>query len=198
MDLENMNAPSKHSKPKFTDFPPIFLVGMMGSGKSYCCKQLVKHLNFNGIDLDALIEERHHQSIANIFEQSGEAYFRKEEASVLREIGIHSNTIIATGGGTPCFHQNMQWMNEHGITVWLNTPVNELVQRLWHEKKHRPLIAHFENVNDLEVFLNKKLEERSVFYSLAHIHMNEIALNIHSLVNGIEQLFKNNFQQNHS
>ncbi|PZX61832.1 shikimate kinase [Hydrotalea sandarakina] len=192
-----MNDPSKHTKPKFSDFPPVFLVGMMGSGKSYCCKQLVKHLNFNGIDLDALIEERHHQSIANIFEQSGEAYFRKEEAAVLREIGIQKHTIIATGGGTPCFHQNMQWMNEHGITVWLNTPVNVLVQRLWHEKKHRPLIAHFENVNDLEVFLNKKLEERNEFYALAHIHMNEVNLNIHSLLNEIEQLFKNNFQHNY-
>ncbi|MGC8749623.1 shikimate kinase [Hydrotalea sp.] len=191
-----MNDPSKHSKPKFTNFPPVFLVGMMGSGKSYCCKQLVKHLNFEGIDLDALIEERHHQSIANIFEQNGEAYFRKEEAAAIRQLGIQSNTVIATGGGTPCFHQNMQWMNEHGITVWLNTPVNVLVQRLWHEKKHRPLIAHFENVNDLETFLNKKLEERSVFYALAHIHMNEATLNMQFLANAIEQLFKNNFQQN--
>jgi shikimate kinase len=190
-----MNDPSKHTKPKISDFPTVFLVGMMCSGKRDCCKQLVKHLNFNGIDLDALIEERHHQSIANIFEQSGEAYFRKEEAAVLREIGILKHTIIATGGGTPCFHQNIQWMNEHGITV--NTPVNVLVQRLWHEKKHLPLIAHFENVNDLEVFLNKKLEERNEFYALALIHMNEINLSIHSLLNEIEQLFKNNFEHNY-
>ncbi|MFX8731638.1 shikimate kinase, partial [Acinetobacter baumannii] len=78
---------------------------------------------------------------AEIFEEKGEAYFREKEALSLRTFeGMH-HLILATGGGTPCFHDNIQWMNEHGITIWLNEPTSMLTERLKAEKNHRPLVA---------------------------------------------------------
>ena len=77
--------------------------------------------------------------------------------------------VLATGGGTPCFYGNMQWMNDHGLTVWLDEPVDVLVERLKPEKEHRPLIKNL-NDNELKTFLAKKLEERKPFYRQAKVH----------------------------
>jgi len=144
----------------------IFLIGMMGSGKSYCAKSIAKKLKLRAYDLDNLIEITEDLTISEIFAEEGEAYFRNLEAKVLRWFDGKKNFVLATGGGTPCFHDNIEWMNENGITVWLNEPVDVLVERLKPEKAHRPLISELTD-DQLGVFLTKKLAERAPFYSKA-------------------------------
>ncbi len=144
----------------------IFLIGMMGSGKSFCSKKLAKKLKIQAYDLDRVIEMTEDLTIAEIFEEEGEAYFRKEEAKILRWFGEKKSFVLATGGGAPCFYDNMEWMNQNGITIWLNEPVNVLVERLKSEKNQRPLIKDLTD-DELAEFLTNKISERSQFYSLA-------------------------------
>lgn len=150
--------------------PKIFLIGMMGSGKSYWTKKLSKKLNCGGYDLDNVVEINEEKSISEMFEQDGEDYFRKAEAKVLRWFAQKKSFVLATGGGTPCFNDNMGWMNKHGLTVWLDEPIEILVQRLTPEKSHRPLIK---NLSDgaLFDFLTAKRKERYQFYSQAKIQL---------------------------
>src|SRR6187401_1227795 len=107
----------------------IFLVGFMGSGKTYWGKIWAQKNAMNFFDLDALIEEQEKKTIAAIFETEGEEYFREKEAMVLRTLPGANDCIIACGGGTPCYHDNMKWMNEHGGTVYLDTTVRDLFER---------------------------------------------------------------------
>ncbi|MFP5040948.1 shikimate kinase [Parasediminibacterium sp. JCM 36343] len=144
----------------------IFLIGMMGSGKSYCAKLLAKKLKTSHYDLDNLIELAEEKTIAEIFEEDGEPYFRQKEAEILRWFAEKKVFVAATGGGTPCFHDNMKWMNQNGITVWLNEPVAVLVNRLKAEKAHRPLIKDLSD-DELYAFLENKLAERRPFYETA-------------------------------
>ena len=144
----------------------IFLVGMMGSGKSFCAKKLAKKLKVPVYDLDNIIEITEDMTIAEIFEEEGEDFFRKLEAQVLRWFGEKKTFVLATGGGTPCFHKNIEWMNNNGITIWLNEPINTLVERLKTEKEHRPLIKDLSD-EELSTFLTNKLAERTPFYSQA-------------------------------
>ncbi|MDE3125494.1 MAG: shikimate kinase [Bacteroidota bacterium] len=179
-------------------FPPIFLIGMMGSGKSYWCKAIAKHLQLNGVDLDAYIENQQQQTIAHIFHEKGEMHFRKIESVTLHSLGIQKNMVIATGGGTPCFYDNMKWMNMHGITIWINEPISTLTERLWKERIHRPLIAHFESKEALSHFLITKLEERNSFYKMANVCLNEPKLTIQSFIKAIQSLAPKSFNLNHS
>ncbi|HVX49764.1 MAG TPA: shikimate kinase [Chitinophagaceae bacterium] len=144
----------------------IFLIGMMGSGKSYWAKKLSKKLKCGGYDLDNVVEINEEKTIAEMFEEDGEAYFREAEAKVLRWFGQKKSFVLATGGGTPCFNDNMAWMNKNGITVWLDEPIEVLVQRLNPEKSHRPLISNLPG-DALAGFLAAKRSERSPFYSQA-------------------------------
>lgn len=148
----------------------IFLIGMMGSGKSYWTKRLAKKLGCGGYDLDYLVETNEEKTIAEIFEQDGEAYFRKSEAKILRWFAEKKTFVLATGGGTPCFHDNMAWMNKHGLTVWLDEPVEVLAQRLTPEKSHRPLLKDLSD-GQLHDFLTAKREERVPFYAQAQYHL---------------------------
>ncbi len=101
-----------------------------------------------GYDLDALIEMNEEKTIAEIFNEDGEDYFRKAEAKILRWFKEKKKFIIATGGGAPCFHENMHWMKKEGIVIWLDESVEVLVKRLSPEKQQRPLIA---NLSDSEI-----------------------------------------------
>lgn len=144
----------------------IFLIGMMGSGKTYWAKQLSQYYQIAWIDLDNSIEQLNNCSINTIFETKGEIYFREQEQIALHQTANTNNLIIATGGGTPCFHDNMQWMNEQGITIFLNENIEVLAERLMRKKEHRPLIKFF-NKNELLNFLKQKIADREVFYQQA-------------------------------
>jgi shikimate kinase len=163
----------------------LFLIGMMGSGKSYWSKILAHQLNLSPFDLDTVAETSAGKTIAQIFEQDGEAFFRAKETEALHSFQPLNNCIIATGGGTPCFNNNMQWMNDHGTTIWLNEPIDLLAERLKKEKEHRPLIKHLSNENLID-FLQQKLVERTPFYCQSQLHLSSQELataNLHELLN---------------
>lgn len=153
----------------------IFLIGMMGTGKTYWCKKLAKKLKVGGYDLDFLIESHEERSIAEIFAEEGEAYFRRAESRILHWFKEKKSFVLATGGGTPCFLENMQWMNEQGITVWIDEPVEVLVARLLPEKEHRPLIKNLSDA-ELKQFLTDKLVQRYPFYHQATYHLQGDAI----------------------
>lgn len=141
----------------------IYLLGFMGAGKSYWGKQLADHWQLPYYDLDEVIVEAEEMAIADIFAIKGEDYFREKESLLLRELSGQDNFLISCGGGTPCFQENMDFMNEHGTTIWINPSVEAMVERLQRKKYKRPLIADLEG-EDLVGFVEKKMAERLPFY----------------------------------
>ena len=144
----------------------IFLIGMMGSGKTFWTKKIAKWIKSAGYDLDDLIEMTEEKTISEIFEEDGEDFFRKLEAKILRWFKEKKKFVLATGGGTPCFQDNMNWMKKEGIVIWLDESLEILVQRLAAEKAHRPLIAHLSN-EEIAQFIQQKLVERHAYYQQA-------------------------------
>ena len=144
----------------------IFLLGMMGSGKTYLAERLKKKLKLSAYDLDSLVEMMEEKTISEMFEQDSEDYFRKAEAKMLRLFSEKKQYILACGGGTACYNDNMKWMNKQGMTIWVDEPVETLSAMLLKEKAHRPLIKDLDE-QELENFLQQKLEERTPFYSQA-------------------------------
>jgi shikimate kinase len=145
----------------------IFLVGFMGSGKSYWGKRLADVLGYRFIDLDEFIEAQEGASVSELFAQKGEAAFRELERYHLHQLPLENTpTVVATGGGAPCFFDNMDWMNRVGQTIWLNVPVKVLAARLWPARAKRPLLANLQFI-DLENFIQEKLEAREPFYAQA-------------------------------
>ena len=120
----------------------IFLIGYMGAGKTTLGRALAKELNIQFIDLDSYIEERLCKSVSQIFAEKGEAGFRDIERRMLHEAGEFENVIISTGGGTPCFFDNIEYMNGQGTTVFLDVPIDRLFIRLSIARKKRPLIMN--------------------------------------------------------
>lgn len=141
----------------------IYLIGFMGAGKSVVGKRLARRLGLNFTDLDIEIESKEGKTIAEIFEQEGEDRFRELESQYLRQIPKGSVEIIAAGGGTPCFHNNMEYMNENGVTIYLEVSVKKLSVRLKSEVGHRPLLAK-KSEDELKSFIASKLKERKAFY----------------------------------
>jgi shikimate kinase len=146
----------------------LFLVGYMGAGKTTLGKLLAKKLNLHFIDVDLFIENRYHKSTTAIFEEKGEAGFREIERQILQEIIGFENVIIATGGGLPCFFDNMDLMNQTGITIYLRTGVEELTNRLKSAKQKRPLIKG-KTLEELKDFINISLKKREIFYNKATV-----------------------------
>ena len=121
---------------------PVFLIGYMGCGKSTLGRALSVATGLDFIDLDHYIEQRFHATIAELFASRGEDGFRRVEQAMLREVCDFSDVIIACGGGTPCFFNNMDEMNAAGTTVWLNTPISRLYERLQRNRSKRPILAN--------------------------------------------------------
>jgi len=144
----------------------IYLVGFMASGKSFLGKHLAESLGCDFLDLDAMIEKGEGRSISQIFEESGEGVFRDLESRYLKKTQNLKRTIISTGGGTPCFAENMDWMNEVGITIYLKASTEKIAERLKKEKSKRPLVAQKDG-KELEKFIADLLEKRESFYQMA-------------------------------
>lgn len=161
----------------------IFLIGFMGSGKSYVGKGLAQLLNHPFIDLDDYLEEKEGRSISNIFANEGADTFRILEQKYLYEMEQHPHTVIATGGGAPCFFDNMKWMKGKGLTIYLDTPPSILVERLKNETTHRPLLQN-KTTAELTHFIAKKLAERQPYYRQAdaiyqvHTAKQEVAVDL--------------------
>lgn len=150
---------------------PVYLVGFMGSGKTHWGRQWAAHLQRKFVDLDQLIESNEQLSVADIFEKNGEEYFREKEADALRSLENEQNILVSCGGGAPCFKDNMNRMNETGITVFLEASPKFLLQNIIKEPQARPLLK---NMNEAEMlfFIEKKLAERNEFYRQATLTLN--------------------------
>ncbi len=146
----------------------IFLIGYMGAGKTTVGKQLAAALNLGLVDLDQFIEKRYNKSVSRIFEEKGEEQFREIESRILNEISDFEDVVISTGGGAPCFHNNMQRMNEAGVTIYLKTSAPELAKRLETGKHSRPLIKN-KSKEELVDFIEENLRKRNSFYNQASI-----------------------------
>ena len=144
----------------------IFLVGFMGSGKSTVGRNLAEKINWDFVDLDEVIEKREGLTISQIFEEKGEEYFRNKEALYLRELSQKEKVVVATGGGAPCFSDNMSWMNEHGLTIYLKADAELLLERLKAETISRPLLKG-KSEAELRYFIKAKMQDREPFYSQA-------------------------------
>lgn len=146
----------------------IFLIGYMASGKSTVGKHLAKKFDFNYVDLDAHIEEREVMKVQEIFSTKGEIYFRKKEAQYLKELLLESkNQIVALGGGTPCYGNNMELLksSKDAVSIYLKVSIAELAKRLLSEKNHRPLVSHLNTEAELLEFVGKHMFERQFYYS---------------------------------
>lgn len=146
----------------------IFLIGYMGAGKTTAGKELAKVLELEFIDLDHFIQARYQKTVSQLFQDVGESEFRKIESTVLKEVGEFEDVVISTGGGTPCFFDNMEYMNRRGTTVYLNATAEALASRLNTCKEKRPLIKD-KNEEELLHFVVESLEKRNPYYSQAQI-----------------------------
>lgn len=147
----------------------IFLIGYMGSGKSTVGKLLAETIDFSFIDFDSFLEEKEGMTISQIFNLKGEVYFRKQEHFYLNEVVNLEQTVVAFGGGTPCYGNNMQDMlaASNSVIFYLKTSVELLTARLKDQLSTRPLIQHLKTEADLNDFIRKHLFERNFYYHQA-------------------------------
>ena len=142
----------------------VFLIGFMGSGKTTIGKKLANYLKYEFIDLDKFIEARSGMSIVDYFATYGEDAFRELERDVLQKTVYPENVIIATGGGAPCYRDNMEWMNNNGRVAYLFLPPKALASRLENSTADRPLIRNLKGEGLID-FITTKLAEREAFYN---------------------------------
>ena len=144
----------------------IFIIGYMGAGKTTVGKALAKELNIEFYDLDWYIEARMRKTVKQIFDEQGEEGFRRIEKNMLHEVGGFENVIVSCGGGTPCFFDNMEFMNQQGETVYLKATPEVLYGHLKMGKTVRPLLLN-KTQEEVQVFIKEQLQKRESFYKKA-------------------------------
>ena len=160
----------------------IFLIGFMGSGKTHWGRLLSQKLSIPFFDLDEQVEEHAGKSISEIFNTEGEEHFRMQEKDVLHSITeSHESFVMACGGGSPCYFNNIDYMHKLGSTVWINTPLEILFQRLVQEKEKRPLIKELSD-EQLKSFISKKFADRKIYYEQADIKMDDEPVQLEILI----------------
>lgn len=164
----------------------------MGAGKTTVGKKLAKLIDYAFVDLDQYIENKEQQTIPNLFRTKGEDVFRRIETHTLKNLNI-DNSVIALGGGTPCFNNNIELINQKGLSIYLQLPPKTLVNRLIHSKTKRPLIDAYKTQPDLLLDkIENLLSEREPFYLKADIIFNANNMNsvkIEQLLQQIETYF---------
>ena len=160
----------------------IFLIGFMGSGKTTIGRKLSHRLGFTFIDQDDLIEEMAVMTIPEIFSKEGEEGFRNREHQAIKELLTHNNVVVATGGGAPCFFNNMDLYNENGITIYLKMAPEILTSRLKYSATERPLIKN-KTTDELLNFVETSLKKREKFYQQATFVIEGIDLKVEDILN---------------
>lgn len=164
----------------------LFLTGYMGSGKSTVGEKLASKIKYSFVDLDKFIEAEYHQTIPEIFASKGEGEFRAMEHNALKKLVERDDVVIACGGGTPCYYDNMELMNNHGITVYIKMSVDTLVSRLSVAKEKRPLIQN-KTPEELRAFVIRQLEKREDFYHKAQYTVKGKDLNVDELATFVKE-----------
>lgn len=163
----------------------VFLIGFMGSGKTHWGRLLSQKLDIPFFDLDEQVENHEGKSIVDIFEEKGEEQFRLLEKDILHIITeSHDSFVLACGGGTPCYFKNIEYMNQSGISVWINTALDTLFLRLKKEQNARPLIKGL-NEEQLRSFIIKKFSDRKIYYEQAELCIDEEPVQIEKLIEKI-------------
>jgi shikimate kinase len=163
----------------------IFLIGFMGSGKSHWGRQLSEKLRLPFFDLDEQIEQQEGKTVLELFNEKGEEHFRLLEKDFLHIINeSHDSFIMACGGGTPCYYNNLDYMKQAGTVVWINTSLDVLFERLCQEKANRPLIKDLPD-EQLRSFILKKFADRKIYYDQADVHVDEEPLQLDQLIEKI-------------
>jgi shikimate kinase len=171
---------------KFKGMKRIFLIGYMGSGKSAMGRLLASRLGCSFIDLDHYIEGKYHKTIAQLFESEGEPAFREKEKACLQEVGEFEQVVVATGGGTPCFYDSIDFMNQQGITIYLKLNPEQLAERLVNGRNGvRPLIKG-KSPEELKQYIETMLERRKVFYEKAQLVITGSDSEIIQQINAIQ------------
>jgi shikimate kinase len=163
----------------------IYLIGFMGSGKTHWGHLLSEKLGLRFFDLDEQIVEQAGKPITEIFATAGEEQFRLQETEVLHTLTeTHESFIMACGGGTPCYFNNIDYMNQSGTTVWINTPLDTLFTRLVSQKSKRPLIRELTD-DQLRGFISKKFADRRMYYEQATLVVDEEPVLLEKLIETI-------------
>jgi shikimate kinase len=168
----------------------VYLVGIMGSGKTYWGRLLANEMELPFVDLDEFVTQQQGVSIAAIFEQEGETHFRKLETAALKSEALDKPAVIASGGGTPCFFDNMEFMLRHGIVVWLHPSEDVVVERVWKAKSKRPLIAAADTKEEVAAIISSIVEKRKQWYGQAHITLTGATIDLSELKAKIEAFEK--------
>lgn len=157
-----------HGQMDINDIQVIFMIGFMGSGKTTIGRLLANRLGWNFIDLDTLIQIREGRSIADIFESHAEAFFRKTEYNALRQLGGLKNTVVSTGGGTPCYFDNIHFMKSMGKVIWLDNDFGTLYKRIISTQYGtRPLVS-----GNSKEKLNELFVTRGEYFNLADVKIS--------------------------
>jgi len=175
--LENSNSGN--------DLGLIFLIGFMGCGKTTLGRKLASRLGYMFMDLDHVLEAQVGVTIAEYFTAYGEDAFRKLESEVLKTTPYPENAVISTGGGLPCFFDNMQWILAHGKSVYIQLSPKILTDRLERERVTRPVLQN-KHGDELTAFIADKLAEREIFYKQATFVVNGLSLTVEK----VEELLK--------
>ena len=159
----------------------------MGAGKTTAARRLANRLGWEVADTDALFEEKYKISVCDFFNKYDEPLYRKLESEVLKETEGLENVVISTGGGTACYFDNMDWMNQHGLTIFLRISEKAVVDRLLNAKRKRPL-AIGKTETELTEFVSKHYTSRLPFYEKAQITVKSEDLDLENLMEMIKGL----------
>ena len=167
----------------------IYLIGFMGSGKTTITKLLADQLNFSHLDTDNALEKLYGTSITAMFQENGEPWFRDEESKILKLTTQLDNYVISTGGGLPCFNNNIETINNYGTSIHIESSTGS-IERLYKEKEKRPLIREFESFHRFDNYVSAQLLIRRPYYSKAQISITSEATAEHTVQLLIAQLLK--------
>jgi shikimate kinase len=163
----------------------LFFIGFMGCGKTTWSRKLAAHLGYDFVDLDHVLEEQAGMTIAEYFTTHSQEAFRELESKILKETSYAENAVISTGGGLPCFFDNMEWMNANGQTLYIKLSPKTLADRLDKGKTTRPLL-HGLHGEELVTFIAEKLAEREGFYEQATHIVNGIDMSVEMLAEVVQ------------
>ncbi len=159
----------------------IYICGYMGAGKSSLSKRLASKLGWTAFDLDDIFEEKYKIRVRDFFDKYDEPLFRKLESALLKETSQIIKGVIATGGGTPCFYDNMEWMNVNGITIFVEVSCKTAVNRILNSKKKRPLTMNMTE-NELMQYVEKHYCNRLHYYNLSQVIVKGESLDMEELL----------------